>query len=428
MKLLNQSLLYVSIAMLFIIGTWSVLFYFNLKDEIRDSIDDGLDNNRILILQKTKTDSTLFNQTEFGGNNFKINSIPKPQALKAKDVYKDTLMYRLNEDDLEPVRILHTVFEQQNNYYKLTIISSLVEEDDLIEDSLWSVIWLFLILVISIIIINNIVLRKIWHSFYDILQQIKSFRLDKDSPAINTKTNTKEFKELQNASNVLIKHSKDAYTSQKQFTENASHELQTPIAIIINKLELLLESEYLKEKDAKTIAEVLNISSRLKKINNSLLLLAKIENKQFLEQTNISINQLSKELLSDLKELAEFKKIDIKVEETNDCSVNINNSLAEILISNLIKNAIFHNKENGTIRLNFSENKFTICNSGNTVALNPETIFQRFTKSTTNNKSTGLGLAICMAICKSYGISLIYQFKENDHCFTVDFKNSKVSI
>ena len=428
MKLLNQSLLYVSIAMLFIIGIWSLVFYVNLKDEIRDSIDDGLDNNRLLILQKIKSDSTLFNQNEFGGNNFKINPIHKPLALKAKDIYKDTLMYRLNEDDLEPVRILHTVFEQQNNYYKLTIISSLVEEDDLIEDSLWSVIWLFLILVISIIIINNIVLRKIWYSFYNILEQIKTFRLDKDSPAINAKTNTKEFKELQNASNILITQSKNAYISQKQFTENASHELQTPIAIIINKLELLLESEYLKEKDAKTISEVLNISGRLKKLNNSLLLLAKIENKQFLEQKYISVNQISKEFLSDLQEFAEFKKIDIIVEETSDCKVNINNSLAEILISNLIKNAIFHNKENGKIHLNFSENKFTFFNSGNTAALNPETIFQRFTKNATNTKSTGLGLAICMAICKFYGISLTYQFKENNHCFTVDFKNSKVSI
>ena len=337
-------------------------------------------------------------------------------------------MYRLNEDDLEPVRILHTLFEQQNNYYKLTIISSLVEEDDLIEDSLWSVIWLFLILVISIIIINNIVLRKIWRSFYDILNQLKTYRLDKNGTTINVKTNTKEFVELQNASNILIKHSKDAYTSQKQFTENASHELQTPIAIIINKLELLLESELLKEKDAKTIVEVLNISDRLKKINNSLLLLAKIENKQFLEQKNISLNQLSKELLSDLKELVEFKKIDINVEEINECYVTINSSLAEILISNLIKNAIFHNKKNGTILLNFSENKFTICNSGSSTALNPKTIFYRFEKNTTNNKSTGLGLAICMAICNSYGISLTYQFTENKHCFTVDFKNSKVSV
>ena len=428
MKLLNQSLLYVSVAMFFIIGIWSVLFYFNLKNEIRDSIDDGLDNNRLLILQKVKADTTLFNQYEFGGNNFKIRPIHKPKALKAKDIYKDTLMYRLNEDDLEPVRALHTAFEHKNNYYKLTIISSLVEEDDLIEDSLWSIIWLFFLLVTCIIIINNIVFRKIWRSFYDILNQLKTYRLDKNGTTINVKTNTKEFVELQNASNILIKHSKDAYTSQKQFTENASHELQTPIAIIINKLELLLESELLKEKDAKTIVEVLNISDRLKKINNSLLLLAKIENKQFLEQKNISLNQLSKELLSDLKELVEFKKIDINVEEINQCYVTINSSLAEILISNLIKNAIFHNKKNGTILLNFSENKFTICNSGSSTALNPKTIFYRFEKNTTNNKSTGLGLAICMAICNSYGISLTYQFTENKHCFTVDFKNSKVSV
>lgn len=428
MKLLNQSLLYISIAMFFIIGIWSILFYYNLKDEIRDSIDDGLDNNRLLILQKTKTDSTLFFQNEFGGNNFKITPINKHKHLQTNNILKDTLMYRQNENDLEPVRVLRTEFEHKNNYYELTIISSLVEEDDLIEDSLFSVIWLFVILITSIFIINNIVLRKIWRSFYDIIEQLKTFRLNKDVTAIDVKTNTKEFLELQNASNTLIKHSKDAYTSQKQFTENASHELQTPIAIIISKLELLLESEHLKEKDAKSIVEALNISSRLKKLNNSLLLLAKIENQQFLDQENISINQLSKELLSYIKELAEFKKISIKVDETIDFKAHINSSLAEILISNLIKNAIFHNIENGTININFSESKFTICNSGKPIALDPKTIFYRFEKNTTNNKSTGLGLAICMAICKSYGISLTYQFTENQHCFCLDFKNSNASI
>lgn len=428
MKLLNQSLLYVSIAMLFIIGIWSVVFYFNLKDEIRDSIDDGLDNNRMLILQKIKTDTTLFNQNEFGGNNFKILPIEKQKALQATDIFKDSLMYRQNEDDLEPVRILKTAFSHENNFYELTIISSLVEEDDLVEDSFWSIIWLFFILVVSIFIINNIVFRKIWHSFYNILERLKTYRLDKDNSPINIKTNTKEFKELQNASNVLIKNSKNAYTSQKQFTENASHELQTPIAIITNKLELLLESEHLNENDAKTIAEVINISDRLKRLNNSLLLLAKIENKQFLERQSISINEISNYFLTSYQELLDYKNIELRTEETTNLKVSMHASLAEILISNLIKNAIFHNKENGSILLKLSENKFTICNSGSPTSLNPTTIFNRFEKNTKNSKSTGLGLSICKAICKSYNINLIYQFEENQHCFTINFKNSNATI
>ncbi|WP_211206515.1 HAMP domain-containing histidine kinase [Aequorivita sublithincola] len=269
MKLLNRSLIYLSLAFLFIIGIWAVIFYFNLKDEIRDSIDDGLQNNKLLLIQKVRTDSTLLLQRQFGGNNFEIHPISKKEALSQRDVYKDTLMYRANEDDLEPVRILHSAFQYQNNYYRLKVISSLVEEDDLIEDSFWSVVWLFLILVGSTIIINNVILRKVWNPFYDILNRLKNYRVDKEETSINIPTKTAEFVELQKASNALISHSREAYKSQKQFTENASHELQTPLAIIANKLELLLESENLKDADANTIAEVINMVERLTQLNKS---------------------------------------------------------------------------------------------------------------------------------------------------------------
>lgn len=422
MKLLNRSLLYLSFAFLFIIGIWSVVFYFNLKDEIRDSIDDGLDNNRLLILQKVQTDPILLFQDEFGGNNFEIQPTSKQNALHTKDIYKDTLMSRINEDDLEPVRILHTAFEHDNKYYRLKIISSLVEEDDLIEESFWSVVWLFLILVSCIIIINNVILRKVWTPFYEILNRLKTYRLDKEDAPIHIATKTKEFNELQKASNTLILHSKEAYTSQKQFTENAAHELQTPLAIITNKLELLLESENLSEADAKAIAGVINIADRLTQINKSLLLLAKIENKQFPEQNHLSINAIGNESLSNFQEYADFKQIKIEVDEAEDLYVEMNPALAEILISNLIKNSIFHNHAGGRITLRFSKDEFIICNTGSKTSLHPETIFNRFQKDTTKNQSTGLGLAVCKAICNFYGIRITYRFIENDHCFTLNFK------
>lgn len=427
MKLLNQSLLYVTLVMFFIIGIWAVIFYVNLKDEIRDSIDDGLENNKLLILQKVRVDSTLLLQNEFGGNNFEIHEISKQQSFQIKDKYKDTLMYRQNEDDLEPVRILHSAFEYDARYYRLNVISSLVEEDDLIEDSFWSVFWLFIILIVSLVIINNIVFRKIWKPFYEILNRLKTYRLDKSETTIKVQTNTKEFIQLQDASNALLLHSKETYTSQKQFTENASHEIQTPFAIIISKLELLLESDDLQEKEGKTIVEVINISERLKKLNNSLLLLAKIENNQFLEQKIISIYEVSQYFLSSYRDFINYKNIDFKIDGDDSLQVSMNFSLLETLISNLIKNAIFHNKENGNVSIRITKKEFTICNSGKSTALNPEIIFNRFEKDASNGKSTGLGLAICQAICKSYGIHLTYHFKENKHCFAINFDNCKVS-
>ena len=423
MKLLNRSLIYLSLAFFFIIGIWSVIFYFNLKNEIRDSIDDGLENNKLLIIQKAATDSTLFRQKQFGGNNFEIHSISKQKAFNTKDVYKDTLMYRVNEDDLEPVRILHSAFQNQDNYYSLKVISSLVEEDDLISDSFWSVVWLFLILVGSIIIINNVILRKVWNPFYDILNSLKNYRLDGRETAINIPTKTAEFVELQNASNTLISHTREAYNSQKQFTENASHELQTPLAIITNKLELLLESENLKDEDAQTIAEVINRVERLTQLNKSLLLLAKIENKQFPEQSILSINDLGKEYVANFEEYADYKELKIAIEEERDLKVTMDPSLASILISNLLKNAIFHNLKGGNINIQFSKNEFTVCNTGKTLPLAEENIFNRFQKDVSKSQSTGLGLAVCKAIADFYGLKIRYHFEERYHCFTVNFSN-----
>ncbi|WGF92761.1 sensor histidine kinase [Aequorivita marisscotiae] len=423
MKLLNRSLLYLSLAFFFIIGIWAIIFYFNLKDEIRDSIDDGLENNKLLLIQKIRTDTTLLSQNQFGGNNFEIHPISKQTALQQRDVYKDTLMYRANEDDLEPVRILHSAIKYGDKYYKLKVISSLVEEDDLIEDSFWSVVWLFVILVGSTLVINNLILRKLWNPFYDILKRLKNYRLDKEESVINTPTKTAEFRELQQASNTLIRHTQEVYTSQKQFTENASHELQTPLAIISNKLELLLESENLVQTDAQTIAEVITLVQRLTQLNKSLLLLAKIENKQFPEQSIITINELTKESWNNFEDFAQYKQLKINYDEAAKLKVIMDPSLAAILISNLMKNAIFHNTAGGSIHLKFNKHEFSICNTATNTPLQQEYIFTRFQKDASKTQSTGLGLAVCKAICDFYNLPINYSFFENQHCFTVNFKN-----
>lgn len=422
MKLLNRSLIYLSVVFLFIIGIWAVIFYFNLKDEIRDSIDDGLDNSRLLILQKIGSDPGLLRQDRFGGNNFEIHPLSKDRAMGFRDVYKDTLMYRINEGDLEPVRILHTAFSHGDGYYRLKIISSLVEEDDLIEDSFWSVVWLFLILMFSVIIINNVVLRKVWNPFYEILNRLKTYRLDKDDQPLDIATKTKEFRELQEASNALIMHSRESYNSQKQFTENASHELQTPLAVITNKLELILESDHLKDADAQSIAAVLRTVGQLTKFNKSLLLLAKIENKQFDASEKISINGRVKRILDDFRDFAEFRNLQISMKESEELIVELDSVLADLLLSNLLKNAIFHNSDPGKISLGITAEELMICNSGSGTGLPSEKIFGRFHKGTDKNQGTGLGLAICKSICDFYGIPLTYRFVGNEHCFTVNFK------
>ncbi|AFM04329.1 signal transduction histidine kinase [Bernardetia litoralis DSM 6794] len=420
MKLLNQSLVYLSVSILLIVSIWSVIFYINMLDEIHDSIDDGLKNNKLLIIQKSKTDTDLLQKNSFDEGNYAIQPITKKQAIATKDIFLDTLMYMEHEKDFEPVRILTTAFEKNKRFYELKIISSTVEEDDLIEDLFWSVFWLYIIVVASILIINNIVLRKLWKPFYSLLAQLQEFRLDNKKPNLpQITTKTKEFTDLQKSLTTLLKHSLQIYQQQRQFIENASHELQTPLAIATNKLELLLENENLENESAQNIYQVIQIIQRLVKLNKSLLLLAKIENKQFLNMEFISINEVVNQSINDLEDFAEFKKIEIKIIQKEDLTVKMDSSLAQILISNLLKNAIFHTIEKGKVEIEISTTSLKISNTAKNKSLEEEKVFHRFYKSS-DTTGTGLGLAITKAICNLFDFQISYSF-DNKHSFKVDF-------
>ena len=422
MRLLNQSLIYLSVPLLLIVSIWSVIFYINMLDEISDSIDDGLDNSKLLIIQRAASDSTILQKNNFNESNYAIQEIAKASAITIRDIYTDTTLYMQDENDREPVRMLSTAFELKGKFYRLQVISSMVEEDDLIEDLFWSVVWLYLVMLTAMLFINKIALQKLWKPFYEILQQLKTFRLDSNEKAPGIKTNIKEFKALKTAVNTLTQHSIETYTHQKQFTENAAHELQTPLAIAAGKLELLLEKDDIKDTHAADIAQVLQIIERLARLNKSLLLLAKIENKQYTANQTISINKTVHQCINDLEDFIAYKNVNISFRETAQAEVEMDMALASILISNLIKNAVFHNTPNGLITIDVTQKIFTISNTGNEKALDPEKIFNRFYKHSTEQTSTGLGLAVVKAICTLYGFGLSYHYN-NTHCFEIRFKN-----
>ncbi|MBC9794451.1 sensor histidine kinase [Sinomicrobium weinanense] len=420
MKLLNQSLKYLSVFILVIISAWSVIFYINMLDEIYDSIDDGLDNYKLLILKKAEKDPAILHKTGFDESNYAIIPIDKEEALRIRDTYKDTLLYMPYEDDKEPVRMLTSAFEHKGDYYKLEVMSSMVEEDDLMEDLFWSIVWLYVALIVSVLIINNLVLRKLWRPFYQLLDHLKAFRINKAFPLPEIQTGTKEFKELKRTCDMLIKHTMEAYSNQKQFTENAAHELQTPLAIISNKLELLLEKNSMESADAEVVSETLQIVSTLTQLNRSLLLLSKIENKQFFDNKEISVNHLVHQVVENLGDFARFKEVDINIEEKGQASLSMDDTLANILISNLVKNAVFHNLKGGYVNIEVRENKLVVRNSSPHGKMEEKDLFKRFFRKNQSQQSTGLGLAIVKAICRLYGFSITYSYRE-EHCFTVEF-------
>lgn len=420
MKLLNYTTSYFAAILLVLLGIWAVIFYLEMLDEIYDSLDDGLDNQKMLVINRAKSDPEIIQRLNFEDGSYTIKPISNKLAMNFRDSYRDTLMYMQNEKDYEPVRLLETVFKKDDKFYKLKIITSMVEEDDLIEDLLFSLILLYVGLILSIVLLNNLILKKIWNPFYGLLQQLKNFRLEKDQKINTVSSNIEEFNLLNTRIEQMLEKSVSSYNSQKQFIENAAHELQTPLAISINKLELLVENEDLNNQQIELVASVLNNLEGLTRMNNSLLLLSKIENQQFPDEEEVVFNDLIEELKRDYEDLAAHKSIEISIESTSVLIYTMNRGLAKILLSNLLKNAIVHGQKQSNIEILISKNSFRISNSSNQESLDPEKVFSRFQKNAGSKNSNGIGLAIAKTIAKKYNFQLKY-FYSDKHNFQLNF-------
>ncbi len=411
MKLLNYTLLLFSLALFAILTLWSVLFYFQMLSQVKSTIDDGLANYKILIIDQGKDDTLIDQQEDFLTKNYIIREISDSYALQVIDTYKDTLIFSAIKNIHEPTRLLTTAFANEaGGFYEMKVISPVVDKSDLIREVVNSLLWLYLALLISIIVVNNFVLKKTWQPFYRLMEQLKNFSLGEGSVFKPSQTRIKEFTVLDETIGKMLKRNDEIYLSQKQFIENASHELQTPLAISMNKLELLAESEDLSEEHIQNIGNINQTLERLSSLNKSLLLLSKIENKQFAGEEQVSFNEIFTGLIDEFADYAHFSKVDIKFMEEGNWSPRMNSNLAGILAMNLLKNAIIHNHPGGEIIITVSSSSFSIENTSDDPALLKDKLYKRFNKAPGKKGSTGLGLAIVKVIADASGLSVDYTY------------------
>ncbi|WP_405400231.1 histidine kinase dimerization/phospho-acceptor domain-containing protein [Maribacter sp. Asnod2-G09] len=420
MKLLNHTTKYFAILLIVLISIWAVIFYFAMLDEVYDSLDDGLENQKELIIRAVNDDPDLLQDTEFGVNNYTIKNTQVGAHAKFKDSYRDTLMYMQNEDEYEPIRMLESTFQQDGNYYKIKLITSMVEEDDQIENLFKYLVGLYLVLILSIVVLNNLVMKKVWKPFYTLIDRLKGFRIEKDDPIKSEPTTIDEFNLLNQSVERLTEKSRDSYVAQKEFIENAAHELQTPLAIAINRLELLLEQNELSGIQSQEVGGVLDNLTRLTRLNKSLLLLSKIDNKQYLEEETIDFNELIANISTDFSDFATHKNMRLNVLANANVQYTMNTDLAIVMMTNLIKNAIIHGQAGKEIDIVIDADKIIVRNYGVATALDSNSLFKRFKKTSSDSRSTGLGLAISKAIADKYHLQLQYSYAEK-HNFTLIF-------
>lgn len=345
------------------------------------------------------------------------------RKLEKNDNLKDSIFIVekphdfLHFEEIDRFRCLSKVIYLNKKPYRFNIETNIEETQETIFFISITTVFLFVLIVGGLLFLNRRLSKSVWKPFRETLDQLKTFSLNNQTKIEFSKTDVSEFDELNQSLTKLIEHNVSVYKTQKEFTENASHELQTPLAILKNKLDILLQNQDLTEKQYQIAEEMNRALSRSSRINKNLLLLAKIDNKQFDSET-FHLDKVLNQSLEILQEHFEQKNISVKTKISDDVKVNGNIGLTEVLINNLILNAIRHTSINGSILIRLSQSEFEVSNSG-TGKLNGDLLFKRFSRFSKDNNGSGLGLAIVQEICKSQNWTIDYRFENNNHIFSV---------
>ena len=345
------------------------------------------------------------------------------RKLEKNDNLKDSIFIVekphdfLHFEEVDRFRCLSKVIYLNKKPYRFNIETNIEETQETIFFISITTVFLFVLIVGGLLVLNRRLSKSVWKPFRETLDQLKTFSLNNQTKIEFSKTDVSEFDELNQSLTKLIEHNVSVYKTQKEFTENASHELQTPLAILKNKLDILLQNQDLTEKQYQIAEEMNRALSRSSRINKNLLLLAKIDNKQFDSET-FHLNEVLNQSLEILQEHFEQKNISVNTEISDNVKVNGNIGLTEVLINNLIINAIRHTSINGSISIKLNNSVFEVSNSG-TEKLNSDLLFKRFSRFSKDNNGSGLGLAIVKEICKSQNWTIDYRFENNNHIFSV---------
>ena len=418
MRLLTKITLNLLAISVFIFLFGMMAFYYILRQQV--------DHNINLELKKRKTsiskelDSVHSSKQAPVNLNERVIITPLAKSMPAETL-SDTLLYNEAEKQYSLYRQMGFVKTVDNKSYYIQIFKSLEETDRLIVRIVLIMNLIIILIIASLLIVNRYSSRQGWNSFYETIEKINNYDINSHESFALNQSEIKEFDDLNRVLLAMNERIKSDYFNLKEYIENASHEIQTPLAIINSKMELLLQSGDLKEKQLKTVADAFEASNRLSRLNKTLILLAKIENRQFPESKAVNPATMIDLQLENLEDLILARKIKVTKNLNPEVTIRMNPYLAEIMLVNLIKNAVRHNITAGELIVELSKNKLIIANSGSPLKIDPDMLFKRFHKSSSSPESLGLGLAIVQKICGMYDFKIGYSYQNDMHTMTVEF-------
>ena len=393
-----------------------ISYYFIINYVLIHELDEALEDYQLRIENYVVKQGTL-----------------PPVALMDETIVTYSKLNRLTTPirRMETLRRLDTLENEWHNYRQKTYsqdvggasfcvtLAKPIEGTKLLTRTVVAItILMLLVIIIASIVLNQVILRKLWQPFYTSLAAMKTFKLGKKQVPEFPLTNIEEFVFMNTLLEDTVKGAEADYQILKEFTENASHEIQTPLAIIRSKLDLVIQEEGLSEKQTLALSSIYSGIKRLTKLNQSLLLLAKIENHQFAGRENVDVEEKVNEKLDQFQEFWQNSRVQFTA-TIKPSAIHTNPELFDILLSNLISNAGRHNMENGFIFVNLDKNTFVIENTGSLSSLDSQKLYTRFYKESQHSQHNGLGLSIVKQICDQLDIEIKYSFVNNLHRFTL---------
>jgi two-component system, OmpR family, sensor histidine kinase QseC len=416
MKLLSKTSLIYLCTTLLVFAAGGSVFYYNLRELTDEETTEALYLQKSKVLTWLEANDTI---PIFSCMGNQLDEV-KEQQLD-KEIVLDTAILVEEEDELLPYRVLTFPAEIKGKSYAISVSRPLFEQEDLVESILYSFIVIAAALLLITLVVNRIASARIMRPFFKTLEQLDQYEMGKTGVLKMPPSSTNEFKRLGNSLEKMTARIDSDYNSLKAFTENASHEMQTPLAVILNSCENLLQNEGLNQKQAESVERLSQSARKLSRLNQDLLLLAKISNGQYLQTEKIDFATILQSKLELYEDLFAVKSIQVQTEIVSKPKLLIHPSLAEILISNLISNAIRYSPESAKVAIKLTETYLEISNEGKPLESASEKLFERFYKENASSASTGLGLALVKQIGDSCGLTIAHAYRQKKHFFIVHF-------
>lgn len=379
--------------------------------------------NDVLLHESERIDYEFKRNGSLPQSNYMYKAELVSKDLNELNRFGDTLVFERYANKQIPYRTYQFFVSTGSQKMRISLQHILLEMNELILWLFGTTTMILLLLAAGLFFINRRIYQWAWKPFFYNLSALKDYDIARKEPVRLLPSKISEFKELDKVVTALMEQVKKDFQNLKEFNENISHEVQTPLAIIRNKMVLLLESDNLNKEEQQWAQSVYQEANKLSKISKSLTLISRIENQEFKRLDTVDISSIIDNIVRNMEEIINFKNLEINI-DLDSVTVQCDQILANILFTNLIKNAVQHNEEGGYISMVLAQDKFEIINTGRISKMSTAQLFNRFQKGNKESDSLGLGLSINQKICDIYGFRLSYEREDDKHTFSLFFELS----